>query len=369
MINTKDEERKIMDLMKKSIDIIKENQHSSGSFIACPNFENYFYCWLRDGSFIANSLDIVDESKSSLKFFNWVDRVINKQENKVLRLINKLNNHMPVGNGDFLPTRFTLEGNVTNDEWPNFQLDGYGTWIWALCEHIKYSNNKKLINKYSKSIKITIEYLLNFWSIPNYDCWEENGDKINPTTLSCIYGGLKSISTFINDKRISGLSKKIRNYVLKKCIIDGRLSKFEGSKSIDASLLWTTVPFGMFDVRDKIIIKTISEIENKLYWNGGVHRYPEDSYYGGGEWPLLSCWLGLYYLETGEIERAEYIIRWVENQANHNGEIPEQVLDHTIVPEYIIKWTKEWGEVATPLLWSHAMYLILKKKYEDILSY
>ena len=357
-----------MNLVEKSIEIIKSNQHLSGSFVACPNFKNYNYCWLRDGSFIAHSLDVANESKSSLKFFNWVDDVIKKQEDKVLCVINKLNKNELIDNRDFLPTRFTLEGNTVDDEWPNFQLDGYGTWLWALCEHIKYSNKEDLIKKYNKSIKITIEYLLSCWKIPNYDCWEENGDKINPTTLSCIYGGLKNIAVFINDKRIPGLLNKIRNYVLKNCNVNGRLSKFEGSESIDASLLWTIIPFGMFDIRDNIILETISEIEKKLYCNGGVHRYPEDTYYGGGEWPLLSCWLGLYYLETDKIDRAEYIMRWVENQANYKGEIPEQILNNVNRLEYIEKWNKEWGEVATPLLWSHAMYLTLRKKYEDIMN-
>ena len=254
------------------------------------------------------------------------------------------------------------------DDWPNFQLDGYGTWLWGLCEHIKHSKNENLIKKYSRSIRITIDYLLNFWLVPNYDCWEENGDKINPTTLACIYGGLKSIFPFINDRRVSGILEEIKKYVLEKCTIDGRLSKFEDSKSIDASLLWTTIPFGMFEVRDKIIIETVSEIEDRLYCNGGVHRYPEDSYYGGGEWTLLSCWLGLYYLEIEKIDKVEYIIEWVENQANYKGEIPEQVLNHTYAPEYIKKWKDDWGEVATPLLWSHAMYLILRKKYETFMS-
>ena len=34
----------------------------------------------------------------------------------------------------YLPTRYTLDGELEPevDDWPNFQLDGYGTWLWAL---------------------------------------------------------------------------------------------------------------------------------------------------------------------------------------------------------------------------------------------
>jgi len=33
------------------------------------------------------------------------------------------------------PARFTMEGKVVVDGWPNFQIDGYGTWLWSLGKH------------------------------------------------------------------------------------------------------------------------------------------------------------------------------------------------------------------------------------------
>ena len=38
--------------------------------------------------------------------------------------------------------------------------------------------------------------------------------------------------------------------------------------------------------------------------NGGVYRYREDVYYGGGEWILLSAWLGWYYSLSDRNEKA-----------------------------------------------------------------
>lgn len=349
----------MLDLKKKSLEIIESNQHISGAYVACPNFDTYKYCWLRDGSFIAHSIDLWGGYDSAEKFFQWVNNTILKQESRVDRLLEKLSNKEELKSSDFLPTRYTLEGNETLDDWPNFQIDGYGTWLWALCEHIKLKGDTQLINKYDSSIKITVEYLLNFWNLPNYDCWEENGDKIHPATLACIYGGLSEISQFIQDGRIAEILRKIKEYILDKCIVDGRLSKYEGSGSIDASLLWTVIPFKVFECEDEIIVKTVEEIEKRLCHNGGVHRYPEDTYYGGGEWLLLSCWLGLYYAETKQLEKAKAILNWVEAQTCENGEMPEQVLHHVNDPGYIEKWENLWGKVATPLLWSHAMYLTL----------
>lgn len=352
----------IVHFKNRCIEIITANQHESGSYVACPNFSTYKYCWLRDGSFIAYSMDVVGQIDSAGRFFDWVDGVITKQLDKIYRIIEMAKRKEPLLNSDFLPTRYNLEGEEAEDEWPNFQLDGYGTWLWALSEHIKITGDTHLPHKYAKSIRASIDYLLNFWDVPNYDCWEENGDKVHPSTLACIYGGLNSIAPYINDATIKSCAADIKKFILHNCIKDGRLTKFMGSDSIDASLLWLTIPFKVFECSDEIMQKTVTEIEKKLLHEGGVHRYPEDTYYGGGEWLLLTCWLGWFYTESGEKRKAAELLAWVERNTCTTGEMPEQILLHVNKSEYIDKWKNLWGEVAVPLLWSHAMYLILHDK-------
>jgi len=216
-----------------------------------------------------------------------------------------------------------------------------------------------LTEKYAKSIRAIADYLTCFWNTPCYDCWEENGDKIHTSTLACIYGGLSSISAYLKEPGISAAAVAIKDYILEHCTGNGRLLKFSGSDDIDSSLLWAALPFYVFDVNDKIIYKTVLEIEKRLLHGKGVHRYFEDTYYGGGEWLLLSCWLGWYYIEAGREREAAGIRRWAESHADKDGGMPEQILEHVYKPEYIGKWKELWGEPAMPLLWSHAMYLIL----------
>lgn len=353
---------KIINLVNKSIDVILQNQHPMGSYIACPNFDTYKYCWLRDGSFTAYAVDLYGYHNSAEKFFEWVDRVIERQRDKVKEIVEMIEKNEPLLNFDYLPTRYRMDGQAEDDEWPNFQLDGYGTWLWALSEHIVLTGRQELIDKYRNSIEATIDYLIALWRSPNYDCWEENGDKIHPSTLSCIYGGLNSISKYIEDDRIIGTLEEIKKFVMDNCILNGRLVKYEGSKSIDASLIWAAVPFGMFSPTDKVMENTILEIEKKLLHNYGVHRYPEDTYYGGGEWLLLTGYLGWYYAETGNFNRAKLYLEWIQSHADEDGELVEQVLDHVNNEDYIEKWKQLWGEPAKPLLWSHAMYLILNNR-------
>ncbi|MCK9906095.1 hypothetical protein MXD81_09950, partial [Microbacteriaceae bacterium K1510] len=109
---------------------------------------------------------------------------------------------------------------------------------------------------------------------------------------------------------------------------------------------------------DNRMIQTVHTIERDLCIGYGVHRYRGDTYYGGGIWLLLSAWLGWYYARTGERERAVDVLRWLESKWTENG-LPEQLQEHLFSPEAYSKWIDRAGQPATPLLWSHAMYLIL----------
>ena len=104
---------------------------------------------------------------------------------------------------------------------------------------------------------------------------------------------------------------------------------------------------------------TIAKIEADLV-RGGIHRYHDDTYYGGGAWLLLTAWLGWYYAEAGNTARAAVLRDWVAAQAMPDGALPEQVPQMLLAPEHYAGWVARWGEIARPLLWSHAMYLILE---------
>jgi len=114
------------------------------------------------------------------------------------------------------------------------------------------------------------------------------------------------------------------------------------------------------------MIETIQSIEENLHYPlGGVYRYKEDVYYGGGEWILLAAWLGWYYALNGEKSKAQELLRWIESSASANGDLPEQVNEHTLTPDQYPVWVEKWGPVASPLLWSHAMYLILYQTIQE----
>ncbi|MCK9524599.1 MAG: glycoside hydrolase family 15 protein [Limnochordia bacterium] len=352
-----------MNLRQKSIEMIKKYQHQSGAYVASPNFPTYHYSWLRDGSFIAYGMDRVGEHESSLAFYRWVHETLLNHEEKARRALDQHRMGKSVGPKELLHTRYTLEGREGQEDWPNFQLDGYGTWLWGLATHIELTCNRQLLQELAGSIELTLEYIQEFWQWDNYDCWEEFGDKKHPSTLACLYGGLKAMERLLGRPELGQTAAQIRQYIIDAFVFEGRVHKFRDLASVDSNLLWLSLPFGVVEAEDPIMVKTVEEIERTLLFDGGgVHRYAQDTYYGGGLWLLLSAWLGWYYTQVGRYEDAKAIRTWIERQRNANDELPEQVPNHVNDPDYIQPWVKRWGEVACPLLWSHGMYLVLDEE-------
>lgn len=348
-------------LYEKSIKLILNTQKENGAFVASPKFDTYSYCWIRDGSFIAYSMDVSGNFDSAEKFYSWVDGVISRYSYKAINIVKKLDSGEKLETDDFMNARYTLEGYEEEKKgWGNFQLDAYGTWLWGLTQHVKLSGRKDIIKKFRKSIDATVSYIENLWFYPNNDIWEENGDKIHTSTLACLYGGLHSINEFLNDKIIEKTAGRIKSFILSNCTKDGTFVKYIGTSDVDSSLIWLGVPFDVVDIDDILYKNTIKKIEKELLTSCGLHRYKKDTYYGGGEWILLSCWLGWYYSKKNDVSKAEEIEKWVVKNADKDGNLPEQVFEHVNDEVYYPYWVEKWGSVASPLLWSHAMYIVLK---------
>ena len=153
---------------------------------------------------------------------------------------------------------------------------------------------------------------------PCHDWWEER-EGVHAATLACIAAGLED-----------------------------ELDLSRAEERLDASLL--VLPFLGFGAVD---------IEGLVSPGGGVHRHLADTYYGGGEWVLLAGFLGWYHADRGDTARATQLLDWMAAQATENLELPEQLAGSALHPHRHDEWVERWGAIATPLLWSHGMYLTL----------
>ncbi|GBD85714.1 glucoamylase precursor [bacterium BMS3Abin02] len=346
-----------MDLYDRSIEIILENQTRSGAYVASPDFPTYRYSWFRDGSYIAYAMDLVGEHDSSHRFHHWAAAVINSRADTVRRAAAKAERCEPLTRADFLHTRYTTDGHEAGGEnWPDYQLDGFGTWLWSLNEHMQHTG-EELDAEWRSAATLVADYLTALWAKPCYDCWEEFPDSVHTHTVAAIHGGLtahQAIDGVSHHATLASVSEFIATEARK----NGHFVKFPGSDVVDASLLGLAVPYRVVDPDDPKMLGTVAQIEATLRKGGGLHRYPTDTYYGGGEWLLLTCWLAWYYYERGAYDQAKTAIDWVEAHATEEGYLPEQVPENLNDPSCYKPWRQRWGAIASPLLWSHAMYLV-----------
>lgn len=345
----------------RSIEVIRENQSSWGSYPACPTFPTYQYSWMRDGSFIAYAMLLHGHVESAAQFVEWGANAIAERGQRIERIEAAAAEGAGPAAADVLPARYTLAGGESGDGWPNFQVDGYGAWLWLLGCIAKQEPTRRLSPAVETAAALTVRYLAAVWSAPGYDVWEEHGDGRHPSTLACVYGGLRAAEQIAPSvaEQAGGVSSRISQYLLANRLPDGSFPKSVGSDEVDGSLPWLAVPFGLVPPDDPAMTKTVQRIERELFNEGGVKRYRNDTYYGGGDWILLSCWLGWYYASVGRRGEAKSQLAWAAAQADSDGLLPEQSLQDVNDRAYVAEWERRWGPVANPLLWSHAMYLVL----------
>ena len=65
-----------MNLYDASLSIIRAGQAPSGAYVASPNFSQYGYCWLRDGTWTAYAMDLAGDHASAGQFYRWVGRTL-----------------------------------------------------------------------------------------------------------------------------------------------------------------------------------------------------------------------------------------------------------------------------------------------------
>jgi isomaltose glucohydrolase len=286
-----------VNLARRSVEVILAGQSPSGAYVACPTFEVYGYAWLRDGCFVADAMREAGELESCDRFLDWCGRVILAR---------------PTGPWD---ARYTLDGEPDRSEWPKLQIDGLGLFLSTI--------RRRGSSRWEEPAALVHTWLEAHWGEPCIDWWEER-EGVHAATLWCVGNGLDS--------------DEIRREALARA-----------EDRVDASQLFIGTP------------ALVERVERSLVSDEfAVHRHLDDTYYGGGQWLLLTAMYGL-----AKPERAAGCLAWIEAHAQESGDLPEQAQDELLHPACYEPWVERWGAPPSPLLWSHAMYLRLHHALRD----
>jgi GH15 family glucan-1,4-alpha-glucosidase len=351
--------------VRRSVDAILRNQSNNGAIVASPDFAQYSFCWLRDSSFNAYALDLAGEYAASGRYHLWVNRAVAGIAQTIDDVIDAHDRGEALSPLHMPPARFALDGSVVVDDWPNFQIDGYGTWLWSLGQHLDATGNAEVPEEYLDSVRRVARYLTTFCFSPCWDVWEENGDAVHTSTLACVYGGLMAAGRLLGDRSFLERAASVKARLTDDAQRHGYFVKSSLNDDVDASCLWLETPFGVVEPADEHFAATVALIKERLTLDGGIRRYSTDVYFGSGAWPVLTGSLGWHYASLGDHGSAELCRAWIADHIDAHGRLAEQFGGEDRDPEHYQEWVLRWGPPAMDLMWSHAMHIVLSTALGD----
>jgi hypothetical protein len=227
-----------------SVEIIAGAQTASGAYPASPAHDVYRYAWLRDGSWCAQAMDRAGRRASAAAWHRWVADVLLRQKDRVEVALHAVRGGAVDGR-TMLPARFTLDGEDEppgGEAWPNFQLDCYGHWLWALADHV--DRGGELGAPVEAAARLVVRYLTGAADVPCFDCWEEHPGHRHTATLASIAAGLRDAGTLLRDHEAGAYADELRRLMLgPDHTAAGSLVRHAGDTRVDGSLLWAFVPY------------------------------------------------------------------------------------------------------------------------------
>ncbi len=371
-------------LFDTSLFILRCHTDNRGSIIASADSamieygkDDYSYMWPRDAAFIVNTLCKSGYEEVTKPFFLFCKDVLHPDG----YLHHRYCSDKSLGS--------TWHSTTSQKEWLKdkilqlpIQEDESASVLFALWQYYEASKDLEFVELlYKPFIEKIARFLVTFRNketglpLPSYDLWEE---KIGVSTYTCaaVYGGLLAAARFseLLDKRnhmreFKDAAREIKDAAATH-LFSPELKSFvriatvhedgtvERDETVDASSLFGLWYFGMYDQEDPLFKKTVQAVSDRLTNPtavGGVIRYERDNYFRSTDlsnpWFITTLWEAQRRLQRTEVsqadlEFAEDAFEWVVDHMYDSGVLAEQLNPYS-------------GESlsATPLVWSHAVYI------------
>ena len=382
--NTTYLEPRLLQLYEQSLCIIRAHMDHGGGILASSDSDllqrgrdTYSYVWPRDAAYAAYALDKAGYVDTSRKFFEFAVSVLD-----------------PKG---YFMHKFRPDGALGSSWHPwmwrgrpalPIQEDETAIVLFMLWKHFSRARDLEFIESiYTTLIAPAADFMVAHIDpttnlpLPSYDLWEEVFGTSTYTAAS-VYGGLIAAAEFA---KILGKKKSEKKYrtgaqrvfdAIVQRLYDAEaglflkfLRKTEGGfekdTTPDISGLHGLLFFGVLPITDGRIEKMFDGIERTLKVPGdigGYMRYVGDNYFRLSDqeppnaWIVTTLWIAQYHLARAEtladLEKVYATLQWVCDRALSTFVLPEQVHPHTGAPMS-----------ATPLVWSHAEYVVTVHAY------
>ncbi len=363
-------DREYLDIVKKSLMMIKVHTDKRGGIIASADSsiynygrDYYSYVWPRDGAYAMWPLIRLGYFEEPKKFFEFCRDILMPGG----YLMHKYQPDRAIGS-TWHPW---LHGN--RSELP-IQEDETASVIYMIGEYYEYSKDEDFVRGlYDTLIRPASDFMAEFideqTGLPHasYDLWEEKF-LTNTYTVAIVYQALLVAGDLAEkfdhpDDAVKwrAVAEKIlqnssiffepEHHTYRKGYLLQQDGSLEFDNTIDLSSLYGVMMYGLYNNKDELT-ETVQAVETTLLDKSpseGSPRYENDTYFAsepafnGNPWFVTTLWLAQYYARTGHPDKARHYIQWTMSHTLPGGVLSEQVEPSTGAPISV-----------APLVWSHA---------------
>lgn len=362
---------KYLDMVKKSLMVIKVHADKHGGIIAsCDSSiynygrDYYSYVWPRDGAYAVWPLIRLGYTEEPKAFFRFCADILTEDG----YLMHKYQPDKAIGS-TWHPLLHGKRKELA------IQEDETAIVIFMLGEYYRYSNDAEFISKHYKSlIRPAADFMAKFidkqTGLPHasYDLWEE---KFYTTTytVAVVYKALQVAADFadeFDDKESSDVWRSVAKNILdssgplfetsrqayRKGILLKEAGDFSYDNTLDVSSMYGAMMYGLHDDQATTLHRTANLIEQVLLNStpaGGSPRYEHDNYFLthpemlGNPWIVTTLWLAQYYIRVDRTSESYKLLDWAISHGLPSGVLTEQIDAVDGKPKSV-----------NPLVWSHA---------------
>jgi GH15 family glucan-1,4-alpha-glucosidase len=368
-------------LFKRSLLLMRTHVDSHGGYLASLDSDlreihkdTYSYVWPRDGSMAALAFTSAGFTDVASMFFGFCHKVVGEDG---------FFSHKYLPDGSLGSTWHALIDSSGNLQLP-IQEDETASVLYALWKYYEKNGNLEFVTKvYDRLVVKTADFMVNYRDPdtllpkPTFDEWEEKVG-VFTSTVASVCAALDAAAKFskvfydINrQEALSEASAQIKDAMIQH-LYDPQLKRFikgiypngEKDTTIDSSVS-TVFAYEVLDPKDFRVKNTMEALANSLRVNvgvGGLARYQNDRYrrvspdISGNPWFVSTLRLARWHIAKAysidELADAMEFLKWTAKNALSTGALAEQLDPYSGKPIS-----------ATPLLWSHAEFVLAVSEY------
>jgi GH15 family glucan-1,4-alpha-glucosidase len=368
-------------LTKRSLLLMRAHLDSAGGFLASLDSDilgihqdTYSYIWPRDGAMAALAFSGLGFTDVSAKFFRFC--------------------HETMGDDGYFRHKYLPDGSLGStwhaliDASGRLQLpiqeDETASVLYALWKFYEKARNIEFVTRiYDRLVVKAADFLVKHRDPdthlpkPTFDEWEEKVG-VFTSTVAGVCAALDAAAKFAcvfydstRQEQLTEASSQTKTALVKhlydpqlKRFIKGILPNGEKDLTIDSSIT-TIYTYGVLDAIDSRVKSTMDALVPNLWVNtgiGGLARYQNDLYrrvssdIAGNPWFIATLRLARWHIASAtsqtNLAPALHLLEWSAQHALPSGMLGEQLDPYSGRPVS-----------ATPLLWSHAEYVLTVTEY------